>query len=157
MKKTLVYIGIMLAMTGSAFAGSDTVTIPLEDYKAILQRLDSLQKRVDTLETKKESSPQVASVTKDEKRSQDIDNIYDTLDVLETKQIQNKINFGAELRVRWDGYTAKNFNVINMDTLQQGMLSGLSPKMALFQSLEPVDKETNYKKWLALMPRIALQ
>jgi hypothetical protein len=34
-----------------------------------------------------------------------------------------------------------------METLEQGMLSGLSPEMAMFQAVEHVDKETNYNNW----------
>ena len=147
MKKTMVSVGILLAMTGSAFAGGDTVTIPADDYKAILQRLDSLQNRVDTLETKKSSTPPAGSDAKYDKLSQDIDNIYDTMDVLETKQIQNKINFGAELRTRYDGYTAKDYYVADMAKFQQGMMSGLPPQMAMLQSMNHVDKETDYNNW----------
>jgi len=148
MKKTLVSAAIMLAMTGSAFAGAgdDTVTIPTEDYKAILQRLDALQKRVDTLETKK-TLPAAADDTKYNKLTKDIDNIYDSIDTLETKQIKNKLNFGAELRARVDGYTAKDFTVVNMATFQQGLLSGLSPQMAMFQAMEQFDKKNDDNNW----------
>ena len=145
MKKTMVGVAVMLAMAGNTMAGEKTVTIPAEDYKAILERLDALQSRVDTLEGAK-SSP-AASEKKINKMSQDIDNIYDTMDVLETKQIKNKINFGGELRVRYDGYTAKNYNVTNMAAFQQGVMSGLSPQMAAFQATRHVDKKSDSNNW----------
>ncbi len=146
MKKTLIGMSIMLAMTGSAIAGgNETVTIPSNVYKEILERLDTLQERVDYLE--KEKAPASARLSSSDKVSQDIDNIYDTLDVLETKQIQNKINFGAELRVRVDNYTAKNFNAVNMNTFQQGLMSGLSPEMAMGQAMEHFDKESDSNNW----------
>jgi len=82
-----------------------------------------------------------------EKLTQDIDNIYDTMDVLETKLIQNKLNFGAELRVRVDGYKAKNFTAVNMATFQQGLTAGLPPKMAMLQAIEQFDHENDYNNW----------
>ena len=87
MKKTMIGVAMMLAMAGSAVAGGDTVTIPAEDYKAILERLDSLQNRVDSLEGA--SSSPAASDAKMNKMAKDIDNIYDSMDVIETKQIKN--------------------------------------------------------------------
>jgi tetrahydromethanopterin S-methyltransferase subunit G len=145
MKKTLVSVGLMLAMATSAYAGSGTVTIPTEDYKAILERLDSLQKRVDILESAPEQV--VASEIRYEKVSQDIDTIYDSLDVLETKSIKNKINFGAEFRARVDGYTAKNYNTIDMVAFQQNMMAGMQSFQALNMATTHHDKENDSNNW----------
>ena len=40
-----------MLFSASAFAAEETVTLPIADYKAILQQLDALQKRVEFLET----------------------------------------------------------------------------------------------------------
>ena len=108
MKKTLLSLGVMLVWASSAFAGvgSETVTMPADVYKAILERLDSLQKRVDDLEQEK-STVQPTREQYD-KLTQDVDNIYDTLDEVETKTLQDRINFGAELRTRVDNYSFNN-------------------------------------------------
>ena len=108
MKKTLLSLGVMLAWAGTVFAGvgGETVTMPADVYKAILERLDSLQKRVDDLEQEK-SAVQPTRKQYD-KLAQDVDNIYDTLDEVETKSLQDRINFGAELRTRLDHYSYDN-------------------------------------------------
>jgi tetrahydromethanopterin S-methyltransferase subunit G len=41
----------VVLFSASAFAAEETVTLPIADYKAILQQLDALQKRVEFLET----------------------------------------------------------------------------------------------------------
>lgn len=107
MKKILVGAGVMVAMAGPALANSETVTIPVEDYQAILKRLDALQQRVEFLEAR----PVAAQA--DEKRvvkvEQDVKTIYDGLDEIETRQLQNKINLGTELRARVDSYVVKDY------------------------------------------------
>lgn len=106
MRKILVGAAVMVAMAGPVLASSETVTIPVEDYRAILKRLDSLQQRVEFLEAK----PVAIQVA--EKRvikvEEDVKTIYDGLDEIETRQLQNKINFGTELRTRVDSYVVKN-------------------------------------------------
>lgn len=145
MRKTLVSVGVMLAMATTVYAGGGTVTIPTDDYKAILERLDSLQKRVDTLE----AVPKVAGASdvKYEKVTKDIDTIYDSLDVLETKNIKNKINFGGELRVRVDGYTVKNYNTTDMVLFQQNMLAGMQPFQALGAATSNHAKTSDSNNW----------
>jgi tetrahydromethanopterin S-methyltransferase subunit G len=147
MKKTLVSVGVMLAMATSVYAGGGTVTIPTDDYKAILERLDSLQKRVDTLESVPQPVAAIATDAKYKKVTQDIDTIYDTLDVLETKNVKNKINFGAELRVRVDNYTAKNYNTINMNVFGQNVMAGMQPFQALGSAITHHEKESDTNNW----------
>ncbi|WP_456386422.1 putative porin [Desulfolithobacter sp.] len=144
MKKTVLSMAMMLAMTAGAHAGGgDTVTIPAEDYKAILERLNALQKRVESLE----SGNKAPTNAKYDKLARDIDNIYDTMDELETKQIKNKLNFGAELRTRVDGYKAKDYTRVNMTTFQNGLGTGLTPQQALAGAIEQVDKTTDSNNW----------
>ena len=145
MKKNLISTAVFLAMTGPAFAAGDTVTLPKEDYQAILQRLDALQKRVEFLEQKQSAAP--VPDKKYDKLAKHINDIYDTMDELETRQLQSKINFGAELRVRVDNYVAKDFYTANQDLFQQGLATGLTPEQALYQSLQYHGKDTDSNNW----------
>lgn len=110
MKKYMLSAGALLLWSGTVFAGGtgDTVTLPAETYNAILQKLDALQKRVDILE-EKPVAPAIApvpGVSREEydKLAGDVNSIYDTLDAVETKALQDRINWGAELRTRVDNY-----------------------------------------------------
>ena len=93
--------------TGSAWAG-ETVTLPVKDYKAILQRLDALQERVDALEKESPSAKSASAVMPQQKLAKDMDDIYDTLDEVQTKTLKDKVNFGAELRTRVDNFRVKD-------------------------------------------------
>ncbi|VAW41381.1 hypothetical protein MNBD_DELTA03-1026 [hydrothermal vent metagenome] len=107
MKKYLLLPALLLAWAGTAVAAQNTVTIPAEDYHAIISQLKALQQRVNVLEhrspTNKAESAAIPS-----KVTNDINDIYDTLDKVETKTLQDKINLGAELRTRVDNFTVKN-------------------------------------------------
>ncbi len=111
MKKILLTAGALLAWSGCAFAGAggQTVSMPVEDYKAILDRLDTLQKRVDQLE-KAEASPsdKASAAAMPGKLAKDVEAIYDTLDEVETKTLKDRINFGAEMRTRVDNFKLKD-------------------------------------------------
>ncbi|MFA7346551.1 MAG: DUF3373 family protein [Desulfurivibrionaceae bacterium] len=110
MKKILLTAGALLAWTGCAVAGAggQTVAIPVEDYKAILERLDTLQKRVDQMEKTDSPSGKAASAAMPSKLAKDVETIFDTLDKVETKTLKDRINLGAELRTRADFFTLKN-------------------------------------------------
>lgn len=121
MKKSLLTLGALLLWSGTAFAGgAETVTLPADAYKAILEKLDTLQNRVNILEEEKKAPammPTTEVSRKDyDKLSNDIDNIYDTLDQVETKTLQDRISLGAELRTRVDNYKVKNPSVFDTTT-----------------------------------------
>ncbi|MBU4260584.1 MAG: DUF3373 domain-containing protein [Proteobacteria bacterium] len=124
MKKYLLTAGALLLWSGTAFAGgADTVTMPANTYKAIMDRLDTLQKRVDMLEEGGKTAPSpapAAAVTREEfdKLNGDINNIYDTLDVVETKTLKDRINWGAELRTRVDNYKLSDLSAADMGIRQ---------------------------------------
>ncbi len=130
MKKCLLTAGALLMWSGTVFAsGGDTVTIPADDYKAILQKLDALQNRVNVLETDKKA-PSAPVTQKDYDRlATDIDNIYDTLDVVETKTLKDRINFGAELRTRVDNYELSDLSNADFKLAKNpdGSLSAVFP------------------------------
>lgn len=110
MRKFLLAIGAVLVWSSCAIAGGQTVTLPVEDYKAILEKLDALQKRVDVLEKDGTPSRPVGKVEKKvAKLEKDVDNIYDTLDEVETKSLKDRVNFGIELRTRLDNWKVDDF------------------------------------------------
>lgn len=125
MKKILLTAGAMLLWAGLAQAASgDMVRISADDYRTILKRLDALQTRVDSMENQKgqqAAEPSKAKATpatpkstaeKIDRMADDINNIYDTLDKVETKTVKDRVNFGGELRVRYDSYAYTNLPVI---------------------------------------------
>lgn len=99
---------VSLAVAGTGVAG-ETVTIPIEDYRAILQRLDALQQRVDVLEARPvaESAP-AADEARVARVEQDVKAIYDGMDEIETRQLQDRVNLGVELRTRVDSYDVEH-------------------------------------------------
>jgi hypothetical protein len=109
-KKILLTAGALLAWTSCAVAGAggQTVAIPVEDYKAILERLDTLQKRVDQMERAESPSGKATAAAMPSKLAKDVETIYDTLDKVETKTLKDRINLGAELRTRADFFKLKN-------------------------------------------------
>jgi len=109
-KKILLTAGALLAWSSCAYAGAggQTVSMPVEDYKAILERLDTLQKRVDSLEKMPSPSDKASSAAMPGKLAKDVEAIYDTLDKVETKTLKDRINLGAELRTRVDNFRVKD-------------------------------------------------
>jgi hypothetical protein len=128
MKKVLLTAGALMLWTGTVCA-ADMVRIPAEDYKAIMQSLDALQKRVVELEEKQGTAAPVsapaaarpaarpaapltgADSERIDQMADDINNIYDTLDQVETKTLKDRINLGAEYRLRYDSYSYKDLIV----------------------------------------------
>lgn len=127
MKKVLLTAGAMLLWTGTVCAGAgDMVRIPADDYRAILKRLDTLQNRVDTLEgqpamSRPAARPSVSAAPSGvdgarlDKLQEDVNNIYDTLDQVETKTLKDRINFGGEYRLRYDSFKYEDLRVSSTD------------------------------------------
>ncbi|MCB2182021.1 MAG: DUF3373 domain-containing protein [Desulfobulbaceae bacterium] len=151
MKKSLLTAGALLLWTGAAFAGAgDTVTLPADSYKAILDKLDALQNRVHVLETEKAApmrpvatpaapAPQVTREDLD-RITGDIDNIYDTLDTVETKTLKDRINLGAELRTRVDNYKLSDLGAADMMIVKNPATGGLATFM-------PDDDDSDDNNW----------
>ncbi len=116
MRRILILI-VLAGWTISGVAYADQmVTIPASAYKAILERLDALQKRVDQLEGQSmrkkargiNDQQQSAIIPKVEQLEKDVESIYDTLDEVETKTLKDRINWGAELRTRVDYFRLRD-------------------------------------------------
>lgn len=109
MKKTLLTSAAVFLWLGSALAATpQTVTLPAEDYKAIIEQLKALQNRVDSLEHQSPSEKAGTAARPNDKLKKDVASIYDTLDQVETKTLKDKINLGGELRTRVDNFKVKN-------------------------------------------------
>lgn len=108
MKKTLLTSAAILLWAGSALAAPRTVTMPAEDYQAIINQLKTLQNRVDALEHQSPSEKPAAAAVPESKLKKDVASIYDTLDQVETKTLKDKINLGAEVRTRVDNFKVKD-------------------------------------------------
>ncbi|MFC1513296.1 DUF3373 family protein [Thermodesulfobacteriota bacterium] len=115
MKKILLTASAVL-LWSSTVCAQDTVTMPVEDYKAIIQQLQTLQQRVEVLEHTK--APAANGNKKIVKLEKDMDNIYDTLDQVESKSLQDKVNFGAELRTRVDNFKVDNHTFFSDNSTQ---------------------------------------
>ncbi len=147
---------IGLFFSSSSFASTETVTIPVDDYKAIINRLDALQKRVEFLESGQDATktttrkPKPASVADDanyKKLADDINIIYDTMDELETKKLQNKLNFGAELRTRVDTFKAEDYDYINLTAFLNNLKSGATYFEAASKSVTHETSRKDYNNW----------
>lgn len=131
MKKVLLTAGALMLWTGTVCA-ADMVRIPAEDYKEIMKSLDALQSRVVELESTKGTAavapapvaqpaarPVAAMSGSDGERldriADDINNIYDTLDQVETKTLKDRVNIGAEYRLRYDSYAYEDLMVNYFD------------------------------------------
>ncbi len=143
--KIFLLSAFFLMVPGMLQASGQTVTLPVEDYRAILQRLDALQQRVDRLEKEKVET---------RKLSKDIDEIYDTLDKVETKTIEDKLNIGAELRTRMDNFKVRDHR--NMITGKEEDLSNdnfwsnrfrLNLSAKVIKGLDFHGRLTVYKNW----------
>ncbi len=101
--KITVLVVVALFFSTFAFASEKMVTIPETVYNEILNRLNDLQKKVDKLEKAGKKT-----VKKEKQVDENLDDIYDTLDKVETKTIKDRLNFGLELRTRVDDFKIKN-------------------------------------------------
>lgn len=132
-------------------AESSFVTIPATDYRAILNRLAALQKRVELLESA-QSAPSAQTVAKQSVPDQktcgdDINYLYETIDNIETKQLRDKLNFGAELRSRVDNYTIKNFNFVDVATYKDNLRAGASYLEGAQNALVHRDQQNDNNNW----------
>ena len=97
--KSLIFSFLFIFLSFSISNAREMVTIPADFYNNLLKRLERLEKKVAELEKNKRDSENI---------KQDINDIYDTLDQIETKVLKDKLNIGAELRTRLDFYTLKD-------------------------------------------------
>ena len=107
----------LLVWTVTAAAGEIVVKVPADEYQATRNQLKEMQGQIEKLQKEmaelKGEAGQV-SASKLRKMNRDISDIYDTLDEVETKTIQDRINFGGELRVRMDNYRVRDYDVDGM-------------------------------------------
>ncbi len=117
MKRLIFSVAALLVWTLAASAGEIVVKVPADEYQATRDQLKEMQETIEKLQKEvaelKGEAGQV-SASKIRKMNRDISDIYDTLDEVETKTIQDRINFGGELRVRMDNYRVRDYDVNGM-------------------------------------------
>lgn len=122
MRKTLISAAVLLACVPVANAAELMVKVPAEEYqqtKAQLeemrQKLTELEQKLDKVQSPSQPQPQAQAGAEQysperlKKMDRDISEIYDTLDQVETRALLDRINLGAEVRVRMDNYRVKNY------------------------------------------------
>ncbi len=160
MKKVLLTAGAMLLWTGTVCAGAgDMVRIPADDYRAILKQLDALQNRVDTLEGRPDSRPAAPAGSNDvriNKLQDDVNNIYDTLDQVETKTLKDRINFGGEYRLRYDSFAYKDLVVTHYTPPGSLDARGTEHKDNMWTNRFRINMDANISKSLKFHGRLAV-
>ncbi len=119
MRRILLTLGILCFWAGAAAAEQAVVMIPEANYKAIMTQMDAMQKRIDQLEKQKAAPPAAAVAapaaqpavagTQYDQLAKDVATIYDSLDLVETKSLRDRVNMGIELRTRVDNWKVKDF------------------------------------------------
>ena len=152
----------LVLLSPAAFAADETVTLPIADYKAILQQLNALQKRVEFLETRQPTAgsapaPAAVPVTVEKKPavveehyealSADVNEIYGIVDDLETRVAQNRVNLGAELRTRVDYYKAENYNYADMTEFVNNVRAGVPYFEAGINAYRHEEERKDYNNW----------
>ena len=116
MRRILCTLGVLCIWIGVASAEQTVVMMPEDNYRAIMEKLDTMQKKVDSFEEQK-GAVSAAAPADDMGMgagqagdiSQDISTIYDTLDVLETKSLLDRLNLSIELRTRMNNWKVEKF------------------------------------------------
>lgn len=152
LKNRMIITLVSLFVYSGSFAEEATVVLPAADYKAILKQLDALQKRVDFLEAGQPvraiAQPSVAEQDGLHKKiGRDINEIYDTLDELETKKLQNKLNLGAELRTRVDTFRAENYTYVDLQKYMENLAAGTPYLQAGRGAAIHQDSNEDYNNW----------
>jgi len=117
-KRFVLTLGIFLIFHSVAAAEQTVVVMPEENYRTIIDQMGEMQRRIDTLEGQQSGAPitapapaaaSTASSERLDSLSQDISTIYDTLDLVETKTLLDRLNFGVELRTRVDNWKVEDY------------------------------------------------
>jgi len=134
-KRMLITMAVLLAWPGAAFAEDLAVKVPADAYQQNILQLQEMKKHIAELEAKINQVGQVPqaapaaqetqaapaamvaqpSPSKLKKMDRDISEIYDTLDEVETRALLDRINLGAEVRIRADNYQLKKYQPMYLD------------------------------------------
>jgi hypothetical protein len=116
----MLIVAVLLAWTTGAAAAELVVRVPVDEYQQTKDQLEELRKRLGDLETRVDKSQEGGeqySTDRLKKMDRDISEIYDTLDQVETRALLDRINLGAEVRVRMDNYRVKNYQPVYISSL----------------------------------------
>ena len=155
MRRILLTLGILCIWAGAAAAEQSVVMIPEANYKAIINQLDTMQKRIDQLEQQKGAVAAVpaaqpaAAGTQYDKLAQDVSNIYDSLDLVETKSLRDRVNLGIELRTRVDNWKVENYWRLT-DQIGYGTMGSLINAQVYNYMMAGDSQQVAYGKTMAL-------
>jgi hypothetical protein len=116
----LIAMAVLLACATSAAAAELMVKVPLDEYQQTKDQLQELRNKLNELESKvnkTQDGGEQYSTERLKKMDRDISEIYDTLDQVETRALLDRIDLGAEVRVRMDNYRVKNYQPMYISSL----------------------------------------
>ena len=119
-KRMLIAMTVLLASTTTADAAELMVKVPVDEYQETKAQLEEMQKKLNELELKMQQSQgggEQYSTERLKKMDRDISEIYDTLDQVETRALLDRVNLGAEVRVRMDNYRVKDYEPMYVSAL----------------------------------------
>jgi len=114
-RRMLIAMVVLLAWVTPAAAAELMVKVPADEYQQTKEQLEALRNKLNDLEIKVNKSQDggdQSSTGRLKKMDRDISEIYDTLDQVETRALLDRINLGAEVRVRMDNYRVKNYQPV---------------------------------------------
>ncbi len=164
MRRIVFTLGVFLILHGVAAAEQTVVVMPEENYRTIIDQLGEMQRRIDTLEGRESGAPVApapamapsSSVSSErlDSLSQDISIIYDTLDLVETKTLLDRLNFGVELRTRVDNWKVKDFWRLNDQIGYMTTLTWMDATGAAIQTAMTNGDNDRAQELMAEMPAL---
>ena len=112
MKKIIVpFVFALLFVIFILPVSAEKVTIDKDVLEKILQRQESMEKKIELLEEKsdQDKAKTVSPVQGVEYLKEDVVELSERLDKVETKSILDRITIGGELRVRMDSFDYENY------------------------------------------------
>ena len=166
MKRLIFVIIIFLFVSFNLYSEEQNITIPLKDYKLLLKKLNDLEKRVEQLEKEKkkveyiekkvksvEKAPEKIKIVEKQvkKVKEDIDDIYDTMDEVETKTLKDRVNITGSLRTRMDNYKVNDKNRFDYKSFKNDMMSGnIDPSGRKYFRKEKIKNNNSWSNRLRL-------
>ncbi len=120
----------LFLFSANIYGDNENITIPLKDYNLLIEKLEKLEKRVETIEKENPNQTQIEDkIEKVEKNikqvNKDIDSIYNTVDKVETKTLKDRINLSGELRTRVDNYKVNDNMRFDYKTYMKEYMNGV--------------------------------
>ena len=113
MKKETVFLSVFILLFSGFLCSvyAESLTIDKDAFENILKRQESLEKKIDMLEKKSEQGKDNPAVSAADTKylKEDVEEMGERLDKIETKSIVNRITIGGEYRVRMDSFAYDDY------------------------------------------------